>query len=164
MKVHDWIKKMVEMGFTCDAYTSKLNSSVSKKDIMDICLDANGITFLCDMESKGFPLPYEVILNEYGAYINGRYKAILNGYTSSMYCCYSDDNKVEVDTTQVLFMGCNTTIRIKDNDYVMVFADRNCVINVECGNNAKCIIAYWQGAKITLTDSAKGKCKLIEEK
>ena len=70
MKVHEWIKKMVDSGFTCDAYTGKLNSSVSKKDIIDVCLDANGITFLCDMQAKGLPLPYENILREYGVYIN----------------------------------------------------------------------------------------------
>ena len=164
MKVHEWIKKMVDAGFTCDAYTGKLNSSVSKKDIIDVCLDANGITFLCDMQAKGFPLPYENILREYGAYINGRYKAEFDGYSSSMYCCYFEGDNVVVDTTQALFLGCNVTIKIKRNAYVKLYVDRNCDIKVECGDNAKCIIVYWTGAKITLTDSAQGKCKLIEEK
>ena len=145
MKVHEWIKKMVDAGFTCDAYTGKLNSSVSKKDIIDVCLDANGITFLCDMQAKGFPLPYENILREYGAYINGRYKAVYkdeNGkqlYTSCMYI--GVDTSIVVDTTVTVLFDCKGVVEVPADKHAILVLGYGSDISIN--NNAENRLVSW---------------------
>ena len=152
MDFKTWINKVIESGNLCGEYKDKVDDAKSKKQILDIVLDANGSSFLQEMQAKGMPLPYETINNEFRSYINGRYKAEFkndkgNGYSSSLYCCYAEDELL-IDTTLTTMLGCNTDVYIRNNDFVKIYADKNCELHISCPESSRCIVEYWDGARI----------------
>ena len=48
MRFSEWINKIIESGLLCEAYTDKVEEAKSKKRLMDIVLDSNGQSYLCD--------------------------------------------------------------------------------------------------------------------
>ena len=154
MTFKDWIDKVIDSGNLCEEYTDKVHEAKSKKALMDIVLDANGSKFLVDMDEHGFPLPYDTIKREFGAYINGRYVSeytTKNGghYNSSIYCCY-EESECLVDTTVATMLGCKTNVRLKDNSYVFIYADKNCDLTIHIQESARCKVEYWGDAKISI--------------
>lgn len=152
MDFNTWINKVIESGNLCVEYKAKVDDAKSKLQLMHLCLDSNGSTYLCEMQEKGYPLPYEVINKEFRSYINGRYNAEFkndkgNGYTSSIYCCYAEDELL-IDTTLTTMLGCNTDVYIRPNDFVKIYADKNCELHISCPDSSRCIVEYWNGAQI----------------
>lgn len=163
MDFKTWINKVIESGNLCGEYKDKVDDAKSKKQILDIVLDANGSSFLQEMQAKGMPLPYETINNEFRSYINGRYKAEFkndkgNGYSSSLYCCYAEDELL-IDTTLTTMLGCNTDVYIRNNDFVKIYADKNCELHISCPPSSTCIVEYWEGAHIIVH---RGAVELIK--
>lgn len=168
MLFRDWINEVISSGNLCSHYTEKVQDAASKKRLMQLVLDANGINFLQEMQNKGKGLPYEIILNEFKNYINGKYIAEFknekgNGYTSSIYCCYFDSDTINVNTTLVSLLGCKSKVNIAENDFVRICVDRNCEIIVNCPLNSRCIIEYWGDAKIQIKGNVE-KVELIAKK
>lgn len=168
MKFKEWLNKVIVSGNLCDEYATQASQSKSKTSLMDIVLDANGVSYLCEMDSKGFALPYETILSEFKSYINGRYVFTKkndkgNGYTSTVYCCYSDSDSILITTTLTTLLGCNTDVVIKDNDFVRIYADKNCQLRINCPVTSRCIVEYWEGANVEVVDN-NDKVELIENK
>lgn len=168
MKVQDWLNGLIDKGLVCDEYTKKVVDASSKAQLINVLLDANGISFLCEMDAKGYPLPYETILKEFPRFANGNYVAVYknakgNGYDSCFYCCYTDSTLVEVNTTQTLLLGCTLDVRIKENDFVRLYVDKNCSVKVHCPKSSKCILTYWRGAKVEVEDVSLCNVELIEE-
>lgn len=152
MDFNTWINKVIESGNLCVEYKEKVDDAKSKLQLMNLCLDSNGSSYLCEMQEKGYPLPYEVINKEFRSYINGRYNAEFkndkeNGYTSSIYCCYAEDELL-IDTTLTTMLGCNTDVYIRQNDFVKIYADKNCELHISCPDSSRCIVEYWDGARI----------------
>ena len=75
MKFKEWLNKVIETGNLCSSYKDKALDAKSKKALIDLCLDSNGVSYLMEMESKGISLSYETILSEFKSYLNGRYIA-----------------------------------------------------------------------------------------
>lgn len=152
MKFIEWIEDILNIGdILCAEYTEKVKHAVSKKQFVDIVLDANGIDWLQEMDDKGKSLPYEVILSEFKNYINGNYIATygsIHKYTSALYCCYNESNKLEINTTLTSFLGCKLDVYINENDYVYLYCDKNCELTIHCPATSKCKIEYREGAKI----------------
>lgn len=153
MKFSEWITKVIESGLLCEAYTDKVEEAKTKKRLMDIVLDSNGQSYLCEMQAKGMALPYETITTEFKSYINGKYKAEFSKgdrvfYTSCLYCCY--DDSVDVDTTATVLLGCKCDVNIKDWDFVKLYVDTNCDITINCPENARCLVESWGNAKISV--------------
>lgn len=167
MTFEEWINKVIQTGNLCSGYTDKVSSANSKLQLMRIVLDANGVSYLPEMDERGFPLPYDTILKEFKNYINGNYTAMFSnekgrGYSSSIYCCYSDGNEINVNSTLSTYLGCsNVTLRIEENDFVHLFIDKNCNLSVECPESSRCIIDKWKGAKVDISRS-KGKIIINE--
>lgn len=158
-----WINKVIQSGNLCADYEDKVRDSKSRKQLLDIVLDANGVSYLQEMQAKGMPLPYEIIHKEFGSYINGRYKAEFknekgHGYTSSIYCCYAEDECL-IDTTLTTMLGCNTDVYIRENDFVKIYADSNCELHISCPISSRCIVEYWDGAKIIVHRGVVEKIK-----
>lgn len=154
MKFKEWLDRIIDAGLLCGAYQSKTLDAKSKKHLMDIILDSNGASYLCEMQAKGFELPYETILKEFGKYINGKYIAEYkndkgNGYTSSVYCCYSDNNGIHIHTTSTTILGCKTNVFIKPFDFVQIYADKKSKLEIHCPDTSRVKIDYWDGAIIT---------------
>lgn len=166
MDFNEWLCKLRGNNLLCASYSEKVDVAKSKKQLMDIVLDANGSTYLCEMDSKGFPLPYEVILKSFSSYINGRYIAEYkndkdNGYTSTIYCCYSESDRIDINTTLTTLLGCVSSVYINEWDFCRIYADKNCDLKIYCPPTSRCIIEYWKGAKIEVMGNYD-KVELIE--
>ncbi len=147
MKYSEWISKVIQTGNLCGNYTDKVMSAKSKKQVLDICLDSNGVSFLPQMQEKGMPLPYETIAKEFANYINGKYIAEFrnekgNGYTSCIYCCY-DEHDITIKTTLTCIMGGSHYIHIQENDFVKIYADNNTNLVITCPDSSRCIVETW---------------------
>ena len=154
MDFRTWLQKVISTGNLCDFYKEKALDATSKLSLMRLCLDANGCSYLCEMQAKGYPLSYETIKREFGAYINGRYIAEYkndkgNGYTSAIYCNVDD---IEVNTTLTTLMGCNCDVWVGQNDFVRLYADSNTSIVLHCPPSSRCIIECWGDAKVEFVD------------
>lgn len=152
-------------GLLCGVYTDKVNDAKSKKQLIDICFDANGINFLCEMQEKGMPLPYETICREFAPFINGRYVAEYrnekgHGYTSKLYCCY-DEPEIVVDTTVCAILGYKGTIVVEKNNYAKIYIDKNCDVKIKLSEYAKANVEYWKGAKVEVLGNYE-RIKLTE--
>ena len=166
MTFTEWINGIIKSEVLCGAYTQKVLEAQSKRQIIDICLDANGIEWLPKMDAMGNALPYSVILKEFKRYINGNYVASYtnekgNGYDSSLYCCFSDGDRIDINTTLACLLGCsNVSVHIRENDFVHLYADRNCDMEVVCPASSRCIVTCWDGAKVKV----KGEGDVIMER
>lgn len=165
MKTSEWLSDIIENGALCGNYTDKVNEAKSKLQLFRLCCDANGTSFLMEMQEKGMPLPYETILREFGNYVNGKYKAEFkndkgNGYTSCLYCC-SDRETIFVDTTLCSVLGYTGRIVIAKNNFAKIYLDKNCDVQVELQDGARCIVEYWKGAKVEVLNM-HDKVQLIE--
>ena len=92
------------------------------------------------------------MVNNFGSYINGAYRANLDGYTSKMYCCYCDTEPIEADTSLIGIFGCgDVTVNVPDNAICRLYLDRNSRATVNTGEGSICICNYagdtvrWQG-------------------
>ena len=156
MTFRNWIDKIIDAGQLCAGYQTKVLDAISKKEVMDIVLDANGVSYLLEMQERGLGLPYETIISEFRPYINGRYVGEFknekgNGYTSKIYCCYSDNKDIVADTTALVLLGCNNTIDIPENAFVKIYADKNCDIEINCPKSARAIVEHSSGALVSIS-------------
>lgn len=166
MDFNMWLNSVIKSGNLCNEYKDKAVSAKSKMELIRLCFDANGASYLQEMQSKGFELPYEVICSKFGSYINGKYIAEYvnekgNGYTASLYCCFSDSDHIDIQTTITSILGCKTLIRVRENDFVRIFVDKNCELTIDCPLSSRCLVEYWKGAKIEVNGNYD-KVELIE--
>ena len=155
MEFHEWLNTCIKTGNLCDVYKDKALDAKSKLALMRLALDANGCSYLCEMQAKGYPLSYETICEKFRSYINGRYVSEFkndkgNGYTSSIYCCFSDFDDIHIETTITTILGCKSNIWVNENDFVRLVIDKNCELAVHVPDSSRCIIDYWDGAKIVV--------------
>lgn len=142
----EWIKKITLADELCASYYDKVKKSVSNKRLVDIVTDSNGMTYLCEMEQKGMPLPYEVITSRFGSFINGRYIAEhktekSRSYTSAIYCCFQGN--INAETTLLTLLGCDCSVLVKDNHIIQIYCDKNTELNICCPSTSKAIVHYW---------------------
>ena len=157
----DWIKDIFGKGLLCAEYKDKVDDAKSNKQLVDIVMDANGMSYLPEMSSKGIPLSYEIITKRFSSFINGRYVGHIKGksgheYTSAIYCKYVGDID-NADTPLLTLLGCSCTVNIAENAFVHIYVDSNSTVQVNCPASATAIIEYWRNAEV----SASGKVKKI---
>lgn len=102
----------------CAEYTDKWTSAKSKKQLMDICLDANGISYVANAVAQGWGLSPEYICREFAPFNNGKFIRDKDGYTSAMYCSCGkggDLAEIYVTTTALLAIDFIGTIVIPKN-------------------------------------------------
>lgn len=162
----EWVALLKENGLLCDMYSEKVDNAKSKLELVRCCLDANGVNFLQEMQSAGFPLPYEVVCSVFRSYINGRYVAEFKNergsfYNSSIYCCFNESD-IEINTTLTTILGCTCDVWIGENDFVKIYADKNCKLMIHCNESSRCIVEYWDGAIIDVDPHDGGKVELIK--
>lgn len=111
----------------CKEYTDKWTAAKSKKALIDIALDANGLSFVANALAKGY-LTAEYICSEFAPFNNGKYVRDKDGYTSAMYCG-EGENEIFATETAILAIDFVGDIRIPKN--------RICEIHLV---NSKCYI------------------------
>lgn len=166
MTVKDWFDELNSKGLLCSDYYGRLTSALSKKQLADLALDANGISFFCRMAQKGYPLPYETMLSGYSRYINGNYvyesKPNHRGYTykTEMYVCYNEEKPIDVRTTSIAILGSKAVLNLKEYSIVNIHVDENSEIVVNCPLSARCRVYLYGDAKVNILNNSE-KVKLI---
>lgn len=69
----------------CDQYRGKWDACKSKRELVDLALDSNGVEFMADSMAFGWGLGKDYLLREFGEWMNGFYISREGGYTSEMY-------------------------------------------------------------------------------
>lgn len=87
----------------CKEYAAKLDKAGSKKAMIDLALDANGMPWVAESVAKG-DLPIDVVANDFKPFLNGKYTRIGNGFTSRIYCQPPEDS-IKIETTATLIIG-----------------------------------------------------------
>lgn len=149
MVVKDWLDTIIEKGVLCDEYKEKVQKALNKKELMDIVLDANGVSWIPEQIAKGRCVSYEAMYKEFWPFLNGRYKAKFQQetgeYTSSMYV---DIGNIVVDTTLCCLLDIQGDVEIAENHVSKIYLDQNCDVRIIVPETSKCIVYYFVGAKI----------------
>lgn len=158
MRFYDWLNNIINAGLLCGNYQDKTLDAKSKLHLMDIVLDANGASYLCEMQANGFELPYETIHREFHNYINGKYKANFrnekgHGYSSCIYCEYDGD--IDIDTTSTTLLGCRGRVILAPYSFVQLYLDKNCNIDIVCPETSRAKVDYWTGAVINIDGNGR---------
>lgn len=142
----------------CGLYLSKWEDCISKKQLMDVALSAQGMDFLCKSISDGWGLQSKYIHKEFSRFLNGRYiHENENGYTSSLYCKYNGE--IESETTAILIIDSNVEVNIPKNHICEVYVVGDTKINFN-GEGKVIAIRYGKTSSITNADSVR--IKIIE--
>lgn len=156
----EWLEVVKGRGLICDKYMPMVLSARSRKQFMDIALDVNGISFLCDMIDEGSGLPYDVMLDEFVAYINGRYihvnSSTSGSYSASMYCQVLSPREITASTTLLGIFGCKCDIHIPKNHIVQLCVDSNSDVNIILEPNSKCYVDLWRGGNVQASGDTSG--------
>ena len=152
MTFKDWLTLVKDKGLICERYLPMVDAARSRKQYMDAVLDVNGMEFLCDIGVKGYKLPYDVIANEFRAYMNGRYihaKSSKNGsYTTVMYCSVSMPEEVTVSTTVTGLFNCRCKVFVPQNRVCQVYVDNESDIELHVAESSKCYVNVWAGGSV----------------
>lgn len=149
MVVKDWLDTIIEKGVLCDEYKEKVQKALNKKELMDIVLDANGVSWIPEQIAKGRCVSYEAMHKEFWPFLNGRYAAKFQQetgeYTSSMYV---NIGNIVVDTTLCCLLDIQGDVEIAENHVAKIYLDQNCDVRIIVPETSKCIVYYFVGAKI----------------
>ena len=156
----EWISLLEEKALLCKTYCDKVYKAKSKTELVRCVLDANGSSFLQEMQAVGSPLPYDVICSVFRSYINGRYVAEFrnekgNGYTSKMYCQHQEP--ITVDTTLCSILGCKCDVVIKKNNFAQLYVDSESDIRIFLEEGAQVLVDIWNGAQVSTNDDKRTK-------
>lgn len=98
----------------CGPYAQKWDSCGSKKQMIDLALDINSLAFIAESTAKRIGLTASFIKREFSQFINGKYINSNDGYTSSIYCQYEND-EITVNTAAILVIDYKGLITIPAN-------------------------------------------------
>lgn len=158
MTFKEWLNIVLDKGLICERYLPAVDAARSRKQFMDVVLDVNGMTFLCDMRERGYGLPYDVLCDEFKAYLNGRYIRTKNTHTgwyaASMYCRVESPSEITINTTLTGIFGCSCSIHVPANTWCQLIVDGSSVVNITVGNGGKCYVDLWRGGEVTFDDSS----------
>lgn len=103
----------------CGEYKNKWDNCASKKELMDLVLDSNGVDFLTDAITFGWGCSQEFLLNEFADFINGKYQRKKDGYTSELYV--EPYGKIELRSTLTVIAGGRASVIVPPNFFGRVY-------------------------------------------
>lgn len=147
---------MADANELCDWGREQALSAKSRKALADMALHAKAAGYLCRMERLGHKLPYDIILRDIPAFINGRYTATFvasNGteYTSEMYCDYNGD--IRSNATILTLLGFKGSLTIEENSVVTIYSDAECDFEIIAPDSSIVACEYWGHKPRTEEDS-----------
>lgn len=157
----DFFRKNADMDGLCEEYATKWDSCVSKKQMMDLALEAKGIDYVCDSIAKGWGLSPEYISSYFKSYINGAYIFSNGKYTSQMYCGYSGD--IECKTTALALINCDVRIHTPKFSMCEIYATGNVKLSIS-GSGYVVVIAYGDEPNVVVDCSSDVRFKRIQKK
>jgi hypothetical protein len=69
----------------CDEYRRRWDACRTRRELVDMALDSNGIEFVADSLAFGWGLDIACVKSRFGDFINGGYVRCGDGYTSELY-------------------------------------------------------------------------------
>lgn len=111
-------RKALMLGL-CGEYKKKWDSCASKKELIDLVLDSNGVEFLADAITFGWGCSQEFLLNEFADFINGKYQRKKDGYTSELYV--EPHGKIELRSTLTVIAGGRASVIVPPNFFGRVY-------------------------------------------
>lgn len=147
MTFKEWLADVKDKGLICERYLPLVDAARSRKQYMDAVLDTNGMAFLCDMSTCKYKLPYEIICEEFKAYLNGRYihtsNKVSGSYTTTMYCGVELPSSISVNTTLTGLFNCNCQVDIPNNTICQLYVDNGSNIMVNVPLSSRCYVEVW---------------------
>ena len=154
MKTLDWLNNnIIGNGLLCDEYVEKVRNAKSKKQLFEVCADSNGVTFMAEMRQAGMPLDYRVIWEDFGRYINGKYKPVFEGgYSSVIYCQENMLKDVVVDTTLACFLGCILEVWVSKCNVTRIIVDQNSALKIYCPETSTAIVEVYGDGEVVVAE------------
>lgn len=132
------LKRNALMMGLCGQYKSKWDGCKTKRELVNMALDSNGIEFMADSIAFGWGLGKEYLQREFGEFMNGFYQCREKGYTSEMYIGahgvlsvkstlllvgYCDDLEIEIPEHSVcrIYVCGGSRVRIENKGNVEVY-------------------------------------------
>ena len=152
MTYDEYINQIISKNLLCDEYKELLLRVGSKKQLFDLLSDCNGVSFFCEMQSRGIDTPYGLIYEYLGKYINGQYKPRheLNendercgSYTSAIYVSYAND--IVADTTLLSVLNCKCNIIVPKNKMCTMHIDQKSDVTVVVDGFGVNVFVYGDG-------------------
>lgn len=136
MEIKEWIDKMSGEGLVCREYMRKIAAAESKKDLFRIMCDVNGGARLFELHAGGVQVPKDVILSEFGQFVNGKNVVEYpQGYTSKFYCGHRGD--VVADTTVLYLFESVARLCVPSNSFPMVYISSGSIVNFVMGSESR---------------------------
>ena len=143
---YQWLKEVADANELCDWGREQAMSAKSRKALADMALHAKAAGYLCRMERLGHKLPYETILRDIPAFINGRYTATFvasNGteYTSELYCDFKGE--IRTGATILTLLGFKGVVNVEENSVVTIYSDAECNFEIIAPESSIVACEYW---------------------
>lgn len=103
----------------CGEYKKKWDACTSKKELIDLVLDSNGVEFLADAITFGWGCSQEFLLKEFSDFINGKYQRKKDGYTSELYV--EPHGVIELRNTITVIVGGKASVIVPPNFFGRVY-------------------------------------------
>lgn len=134
----------------CDQYRAKWNACKSKRELVDLALDGNGIEFMADSMAFGWGLGKDYLLREYGEWMNGFYRSREDGYTSEMYV--GAHGVVNVRSALLLVAYCDDLeIVVSEHNVCRIYVCGGSKVRVECLGDAE-LVVYGEDNDVTIVE------------
>lgn len=103
----------------CGEYKKKWDNCASKKELIDLVLDSNGVEFLADTITFCWGCSQGFLLKEFSDFINGKYQRKKDGYTSELYV--EPHDKIELRSTLTVIAGGRASVIVPPNFFGRVY-------------------------------------------
>ena len=145
----------------CAEYSAIWDNCQSKVQIMEMCLGAKGLDYLCDAYAKGWGITSDAILSSFSRFINGKYIYDNGKYSSTIYCEYK--GIIEANTTAICLIDCDAEIILKENYICEVYATGKCKLKF-VGIGSVVLVAYGKEEDVVSDNEPSVKIKRIQKK
>lgn len=113
------MKRNALMLGVCEEYKKTWDNCASKKELIDLVLDSNGVEFLADAITFGWGCSQGFLLKEFSDFINGKYQRKKDGYTSELYV--EPHDKIELRSTLTVIAGGRASVIVPPNFFGRVY-------------------------------------------
>lgn len=134
----------------CEQYAARIANARSKRQLVDIALDENGVEWLAQCLHEGWGIDSRYIAEHFAAFNCGKYVWQKYLLTSAMFVM-PQATEIEISTTQALIAGFNGVVKIPENTCCVIYAvDSD--FNVEGG------VAYAKSYNSRIGGNVKLRC------
>ena len=151
MTVREWIDGVSRSGGMCRSYMRRLEAAEGKPGLFRVLCDANGGRWLFERHARGFFVPVDEFMSEFGNYVNGRHVNVYpQGYTSKFYC-HRTEPDIDADTTLVYLLECmDMEVYVPKNKYPSIILSEGSQADVVLGDGAKANIELYGDARVNV--------------